>query len=130
MTQTEPVITLDSRDRLVKSYSAFQNDRPDSSSMRLAEAPALIETKGDGCVASTARDMGAYIRMIANGGAGPHGRLVSQDSFALFCTPHIVADEFGPTAHYGYGIAVGSSRWQPGCPSHGRHGLLHVRHPR
>ncbi|HZO22470.1 MAG TPA: serine hydrolase domain-containing protein [Steroidobacteraceae bacterium] len=106
MTQTEPAITLDVRERTVKSYCALQNDRPDSPSMPLSEAPGLIETSGAGCVASTARDMGSYIRMLANHGAGPNGRLVSKESFALFCQPHIAADEFGPTAHYGYGIAV------------------------
>jgi hypothetical protein len=50
--------------------------------------------------------MGAYIRMIANRGVGPNGRLVSKQSFELFSQPHIAAEEFGPTAHYGYGIAV------------------------
>ncbi len=29
MTQSEPVITLDIHDRLVKNYSLFQNDRPE-----------------------------------------------------------------------------------------------------
>ncbi len=44
--------------------------------------------------------------MIANGGRGPKRRLVSEESFALFSKPHIKAEEFGPTASYGYGIAV------------------------
>ncbi len=45
--------------------------------------------------------------MIANGGEGPNGRrLMSKESFALFTKTHIVAPEFGPTASYGYGIAV------------------------
>jgi D-alanyl-D-alanine carboxypeptidase len=107
MTQSEPVITLDIRDRLVKNYSLFQNDRPNSRDARLAEAAGLIVTTGAGCVAATANDMGAYLRMIANGGEGPNGRrLMSKDSFALFTKTHIVAPEFGPTASYGYGIAV------------------------
>lgn len=106
MTQTEPAITLDVRQRTVKNYSAFQNDPPDTPNMRLSEAPGIIETSGAGCVASTAHDMGLYIRMIANRGATPNGRLVSKESFALFSQPHIIAEEFGPTAHYGYGIAV------------------------
>ncbi len=32
--------------------------------------------------------------------------MVSEESFALFSTAHIPATEFGPTASYGYGIAV------------------------
>ncbi len=64
-------------------------------------------TTGAGCVAATAKDMGAYARMIANGGEGPNGRrLMSKESFGLFSKAHIVAGEFGPTASYGYGIAV------------------------
>jgi hypothetical protein len=44
--------------------------------------------------------------MIAAGGIGPKGRLVSKEGFDLFSTGHIEAKEFGPTASYGYGIAV------------------------
>jgi hypothetical protein len=106
MKQTEPVITLDARGRMIKSYSAFQNDRPLARDGRVSEAPAIILTEGDGCVASTARDMGAYVHMITNGGVGPGGRLVSKESFELFSQSHIVAKEFGPTAGYGYGIVV------------------------
>ncbi|HVW70492.1 MAG TPA: serine hydrolase, partial [Steroidobacteraceae bacterium] len=103
---TEPVITFDMRSRLVKSYSSFYADRPEASSARLCEAPGIIETNGAGCIASTARDMGAYVRMLANGGIGPKGRLISKESFELFSRAHIEAKEFGPTAGYGYGIAV------------------------
>jgi len=106
MSQTEPVITLNMRSRLVKSYSAFFADRPEATSSRLCEAPGTIETSGAGCVSATAKDMGAYVRMLANGGMGPKGRLVSKESFELFSHAHIVAEEFGPSASYGYGIAV------------------------
>jgi hypothetical protein len=50
--------------------------------------------------------MGKYVAMLANGGRLGAKRLVSEDSFKLFSTPHIKAEEFGPTASYGYGIAV------------------------
>jgi CubicO group peptidase (beta-lactamase class C family) len=106
MLQTEPAITIDMRPRLVKSYSAFFADRPGATSSRLCEAPGTIETSGAGCLSATAKDMGAYVRMLANGGVGPKGRLVSKESFELFCRAHIQAEEFGPTASYGYGIAV------------------------
>ncbi len=106
MTQTEPVITLDVRDRLVKNYSAFRNDRPGTRDARASEAPGLSMSNAAGSIASTAKDMGAYIRMIANGGEGPSRRLISKEAFALFSKAHIEAKEFGPTASYGYGIAV------------------------
>jgi D-alanyl-D-alanine carboxypeptidase len=106
MTQTEPGITLDIRGRTAKNYAAFQNDRPYSRFGKLSEAPAIVLTDGSGCLASTPGDMGRYIQMIANRGVGPKGALLAPESFELFSTAHIKAEEFGPTASYGYGIAV------------------------
>ena len=106
MTESEPVISLDIREKLAKNYMVFQNDRPYPRHGRLSEAPAIIMTDGAGCIASTPHDMGLYIQMIANHGRGPNGPLLSDDSFALFSRPHVKAEEFGPTASYGYGIAV------------------------
>jgi hypothetical protein len=50
--------------------------------------------------------MGKYVRMIASGGKRDGGRLVSEEGFELFSSPQIAAEDFGPGAHYGYGIAV------------------------
>ena len=66
----------------------------------------MYMTAASGCIASTARDMGAYLTMLINRGVGPTGRVASKAGFELFSTPHIKADEFGPGASYGYGIAV------------------------
>ncbi len=106
MTQTEPVISLDIRAKTAKNYEAFLGDRPYPRNGRLAEAPAIVMTEGAGCVASTAHDMGLYIQMIANRGQGTKGKLLTEESFGLFSKAHIKAEEFGPTASYGYGIAV------------------------
>jgi len=106
MTQTEPVITLDSRDRTAKNYAAFYSDRAFPRFGRLCEAPAIISSDGAGCIASTPHDMGLYVQMIARHGEGPKSRLLSEESFGLFSKPHIKAEEFGPTASYGYGVAV------------------------
>ena len=106
MTQSEPVITIDMREKLVKSYVPFLGDRPYARHGRLCEAPAIVLTSGAGCVASNARDMGAYVRMIANRGKTVRGRLVSEGGFELFSSPHVLAEDFGPGVHYGYGIAV------------------------
>ncbi|MBS1839217.1 MAG: beta-lactamase family protein [Acidobacteria bacterium] len=106
MSQTEPVITLDARDRTAKNYSAFQNDHTFSRFGRLCEAPAIISSDGAGCIASTPHDMGLYVQMIARHGEGPKSRLLNEENFNLFSQAHIKADEFGPTASYGYGIAV------------------------
>ncbi len=106
MSQTEPVITLDARDRTAKNYSAFQNDHTFPRFGRLCEAPAIISSDGAGCIASTPHDMGLYVQMIARHGEGPNSRLLGEASFNLFSQAHIKAEEFGPTASYGYGIAV------------------------
>jgi CubicO group peptidase (beta-lactamase class C family) len=106
MTESVPAISLDERGRTAKSYSAFFSDRPYPRNGPLCEAPGIIMTVAGGCVAATAHEMGLYIQMIANHGQGPHGRLLKEEQFALFSTPHIKAEEFGPTAGYGYGIAV------------------------
>ena len=106
MTQTEPVISLDICGKTAKNYEAFLGDRPYPREGRLAEAPAIIMTDAAGCIASTPRDMGLYIQMIANRGNGPKGKLLTEESFGLFSKAHIKAEEFGPTASYGYGIAV------------------------
>ena len=106
MTESEPVISLDIRDRLAGNYCPYQNDRPYARFGRLSEAPGIIISDAAGCIASTPRDMGLYIQMIANRGKGPQSALLSEESFTLFSEPYIPAEEFGPTASYGYGIAV------------------------
>jgi CubicO group peptidase (beta-lactamase class C family) len=106
MTASEPVITLDVRDRMAKNYCPFFGDRPFPRHGRLCEAPAIIGTGGAGCVASTPGDMGRYLQMLARHGERDGGRIVSEDSFERFASPHILAEDFGPGAHYGYGIAV------------------------
>jgi CubicO group peptidase (beta-lactamase class C family) len=106
MHDSEPVITMDVRDRMAKSYVPFLADRPHPRGGRLCEAPYVFATGGAGCVAATAADMGAYVRMIARHGATADGRLVSEDGFERFSSPHVLAEDFGPGAQYGYGIAV------------------------
>ncbi len=106
MLKSEPALTMDMRPRTAKSYAPFQADRPYPRHGRLCEGAPVISTSGAGCIASTPADMGAYVRMIANHGALPVGRLLSEEGFKRFSTPHILAEDFGPGAHYGYGIAV------------------------
>lgn len=106
MSQSEPAVTFDMRGRMAKSYQPFLSDRPYPRHGKLCEAPSIVTTSGAGCIAATARDMGAYVQMIANRGRGPQRNLMSAESFELFAKRHIKAKEFGPTASYGYGVAV------------------------
>jgi len=110
MTQSEPAITLDVRARMAKNYSAFQNDRPYLRNGRLSEAPAIILTDGSGCIASTPRDMGLYIQMLANRGQGPKGRLLSDESFQMFSRPY----GEGCCAHRTYPPRCRSHSWRSG----------------
>jgi CubicO group peptidase (beta-lactamase class C family) len=106
MSHSEPAIDFDMRGRMPRSYQPFSSDRPYPRHAVLCEAPSIVSTSGAGCIAATAGDMGAYVRMIANRGRGPQRNLISAESFELFAKRHIKAEEFGPTASYGYGIAV------------------------
>jgi D-alanyl-D-alanine carboxypeptidase len=106
MSQSEPAIDFQMRARMPRSYQPFLGDRPYPRHAELCEAPSIITTSGAGCIASPARDMGAYVQMIANRGRGPQRNLISPESFDLFSKRHIPAEEFGPNASYGYGIAV------------------------
>jgi len=106
MTATEPVITIDAFERVATSYRPTFNDRPYPRQGRLSISPPIAMPDASGCIASTARDMGAYLTMLINRGAIPTGRIVSEAGFELFAKPQVAADEFGPGASYGYGIAV------------------------
>jgi hypothetical protein len=106
MSQSEPAIDFQMRARMPRSYQPFLGDRPYPRHAELCEAPSIITTSGAGCIAAPARDMGTYVQMIANRGRGPQRNLISPESFDLFSKRHIPAEEFGPNASYGYGIAV------------------------
>ena len=106
MSSTEPTINGDIRDRTARNYMIYHDERPYPRNGKLAEAPQLIFEKGSGSIASTARDMGYYVNMLANRGRGAKGRVLSEESFNLFVKPHIKAADFGPTASYGYGLAI------------------------
>jgi CubicO group peptidase (beta-lactamase class C family) len=106
MTATEPIITGETRLREARSYNAWLDDRPFAVGHALKPAPPLIMDSAAGCIASTAGDMGKYVQMIASGGAADRGRVISERSFAAMTTPYAKAEEFGPGASYGYGIAV------------------------
>lgn len=106
MAATEPTITLDAFDRMAMSYQVSLNDRPYPRGGALSPSPPIAVSEASGCIASTARDMGAYLSMLINRGAGPKGRVLSKAAFELFSTAYIAADEFGAGASYGYGIAV------------------------
>jgi D-alanyl-D-alanine carboxypeptidase len=106
MTETKGVITTSSRDRSATGYQPYWDDQVYPRQGKLAPASNLVMDDTAGCIASTPTDMARYVRMILNRGQGPGKRIVSEESFSLFSTPYVKAEEFSPTASYGYGIAV------------------------
>ena len=106
MAATQGVITTSARNRFATGYEPYWDDQIYPRQGRLAPAPNLVMDDTAGCIASIPADMAQYMRMLLNRGHGPQGRIVSEESFALFSTPYIKAEEFSPTASYGYGIAV------------------------
>ena len=106
MRATAPVITNDIRPRTAQSWVAYFEDRPYPRDGRLAPAANLQFDDAAGSIASTPGDMTLYMQMLLNRGQAPNARIVSADSFALMSKPWIKAADFGPTASYGYGIAI------------------------
>jgi CubicO group peptidase (beta-lactamase class C family) len=102
MNSTSATIDNEIRARTAKNYSPFRDDAPYPRYGLLAQAANFIFEKASGSIASTPEDMGRYMHALVNGGA----RIASPQGFTAFSTPHILAEEFGPKAQYGYGIAV------------------------
>ena len=103
MHDTRAVIDNAMRHRQAVAYNEFFNDRPWRPEHGFAPAPWFETNSADGCIAGTAGDLATYLRMLLNGGVGPHGRLLSAESFALLTAPHTAF----PWGDYGYGLIVG-----------------------
>ena len=103
MNHSEPVFTTRIRPRLAVSYEPLYDDRPADSRSPLVTSNWYEYGGGAGSEAVTAEDLAAYLRMLLNRGAGPHGRVLSEESFRLL-TQHAVPR--GPNRYYGYGLEV------------------------
>ena len=83
MNDSHPVIGFETRKRAAVGYRSFYDDRPEHREHGLVPALWTEYGVGDGCQASTAGDMAVYLRMLMNQGAGPAGRVMSEESFRL-----------------------------------------------
>src|SRR3989454_2670278 len=101
MTHTVPAITSDLRPRLAVGYESLYDDRPSPPDHPLVPGTWTEYGAGDGCIAATPADLAAYVRMLLNRGAGPRGRILSEDGFNLLIQPVIKA---GEDWSYGYGL--------------------------
>ena len=103
MTDTDAVITFDGRRHAAVGYRYFYDDRPEHVSYPMVPVIWGEYGTGDGCLASTAGDMAAYVRMLLNNGQGPQGRLLSAKSMDLMTQPAI---ERGNGVFYGCGLNI------------------------
>ncbi len=110
MNSSAPVISNEIRERLAIGYAPLQSDRPFPLRGKLGEAPWLEVTEAAGSVASTAGDMGNYLRMLLNRGAGAKGRVLSEKAFELFTKPVIKSPFRGEEASYAYGLWVSATK--------------------
>src|ERR1044071_1891118 len=89
MTASAPIITNDLRKQMAIGYEPLAEGKPFPLNGPLAEAQWLEVDIAAGSIASTPSDMAKYMRMLANRGALPKGRLISEESFDLFTKPAI-----------------------------------------
>ncbi|HEV8429593.1 MAG TPA: serine hydrolase domain-containing protein [Pyrinomonadaceae bacterium] len=106
MTASSPIITNDLRKLMAIGYEPLNEGKPFPLNGPLAEAQWLEVDIAAGSIASTPADMAKYMRMLLNRGALPKGRLLSEESFALFTKSAINSPYRGEPASYGYGIWV------------------------
>ena len=104
MSASSSIITNDLRRLMAIGYEPLNEGKPFFVNGPLAEAQWLEVDIAAGSVASTPADMAKYMRMILNRGALPKGRLISEESFALFTKPAIDSPYRGEPASYGYGL--------------------------
>jgi CubicO group peptidase (beta-lactamase class C family) len=108
MTASAPIITDNLRKYMAVGYEPLAGGRPYPIHGPLAEAQWIEVDVAAGSIASTPADMAKYIRMLANRGALPKGRLISEESFELFTKPAIDSPFRGEPASYGYGLWINS----------------------
>jgi CubicO group peptidase (beta-lactamase class C family) len=106
MNASVPVITNEIRERVAVGYGPLQPDRPFPVRGKLAEAPWIEVPEAAGSIAATASDMGNYLQMLLNHGAGVKGRVLSEKAFELLTKPLIKSAFRGEDASYAYGLWV------------------------
>ena len=106
MNSSAPIISNEIRERVAVGYGPLQTDRPFPLRGKLGEAPWIEVPEAAGSIAATASDMGNYLQMLLNRGAGVKGRVLSEKAFALLTRPVIKSAFRGEDASYAYGLWV------------------------
>jgi D-alanyl-D-alanine carboxypeptidase len=109
MNSSAPVISNEIRERVAVGYCPLQPDRPFPVKGKLGEAPWIEVPEAAGSIAATASDMGKYLQMLLNHGAGIKGRVLLEKTFEMFTRPVIKSAFRGEDASYAYGLWVSNT---------------------
>jgi D-alanyl-D-alanine carboxypeptidase len=109
MSSSFPVISNSIREQIAVGYGPLKPDRPLPLKGKLGEAPWVEVPEAAGSIAATPADMGNYLQMLLNRGAGAKGRVLSEKSFDLFTRPVIKSAFRGEDASYAYGLWVSNA---------------------
>jgi CubicO group peptidase (beta-lactamase class C family) len=104
MTSSAAQLTSATRSILATGYVPLYDDRPSRRSDPLVEGTWGEYGAGDGSIVATPADLAAYLRMLLNRGAGPKGRILSEQGFQLLIQ-RVIKD--GDNSYYGYGLDIG-----------------------
>lgn len=100
------VIRSADRHRFPLSYWPALADRPPLVGGPLDRAPWVESDFAAGSISATSAMMARYARFLIQAGRGKGGPLMSDAAMAAFVRPVTPAEEFGPGARYGHGLAV------------------------
>lgn len=107
MTETRFVVPEGERDRLASAHPADRAWYQTVPRYGVSTGNhAWMDSGGAGLVSSI-NDYAAFARFLASGGHGPHGRLLSESSFALMSSNQLPTGVEGPSAYTGAGFGFG-----------------------
>jgi D-alanyl-D-alanine carboxypeptidase len=106
MTSSAGAITDSLRLRTAACHVGLHSDKPHSRKGPFVPASWFESDTADGAISSTTADMAAYMRVLLNRGRGPHGRIISEESFELMTRPHVAPSDHRHGDIYGYGLVM------------------------
>lgn len=107
MRQSRPAILNQDRALYADGYAPLYGDRPAPLRGPLTAAAWTEMQEGSGSVASTAADMGRYLRYLIAAGQGRGAPLLSDEAARRYATATIAAPDWaGPEPRYANGLAL------------------------
>jgi hypothetical protein len=113
MRTAEPAITHAIRARSAVGHEPRYDDRAPVREDGLVPATWIENATADGCVAATAPDMTAWLRMLMRLGPSPSETVLSEESLSELLTPAIPVEDELPHCAYGLGLQVGDLDGRP-----------------